>query len=249
MVAYRLDRDLMNSPRRIGYVIRGMQTTFRVKLRTTDCPFRRRSATSRQSAGRTAFGFPKVGYLGRRVEINPEKVWFSGPKARKEVTGLMVNEFTNVKRSLCEPPRRIVQSRDNGGRLGGRGLSERYKSDSSLEQVLRGRLEWIAQVRGRSFSAYRTLAKGSNQQFPDSAFPILPTYAEIAERAVWVLEFYSGVCEQGTAFPRRCGIGDCRSRPRKVTARRAMPNFTDRANRVKKFNATPFQPPMPTPPN
>ena len=78
---------------------------------------------------------------------------------------------------------------------------KQYKTSAPLEQVLRGRLEWIAQVRGRSFSAYRTLAKRFNQKFPNSALPILPTYAEIAERAVWVIEFFVGeVCEQGTAF-------------------------------------------------
>ena len=78
---------------------------------------------------------------------------------------------------------------------------KRHKTTAPLEQILRGRLEWIAQVRGRSFSAYRTLAKRFNQQFPASALPILPTYAEIAERAVWVLEFFADdVCEQGTAF-------------------------------------------------
>jgi RNA-directed DNA polymerase len=78
---------------------------------------------------------------------------------------------------------------------------KRYKINSPLEQVIRGRLEWIAQVRGRSFSAYRTLAKRFNQQFPNSALPILPTYAEMAESAVWVIEFFVGeVCEQGTAF-------------------------------------------------
>jgi S1-C subfamily serine protease len=75
------------------------------------------------------------------------------------------------------------------------------QTTAPLEQILRGRLEWIAQVRGRSFSTYRTLAKRFNQQFPNSALPILPTYAEIAERAVWVVEFFvDDACEQGTAF-------------------------------------------------
>ncbi len=77
----------------------------------------------------------------------------------------------------------------------------RFKTAASLEQVLRGRLEWIAQVRGRNFSAYRTLAKRFNEQFPDAALPILPTYAEVAERAVWVIDFFiEKECEQGTAF-------------------------------------------------
>jgi RNA-directed DNA polymerase len=77
----------------------------------------------------------------------------------------------------------------------------RYKTDAPLEQVLRGRLEWIAQVRGRSFSAYRTLAKRFNKQFPSSYLPILPTHEEIAERAVWVVEFFIGdESNQGTTF-------------------------------------------------
>ncbi len=59
----------------------------------------------------------------------------------------------------------------------------------------------IAQVRGRSFSAYRTLAKRFNKQFPSSPLPIDPTYEEIAELAVWVVEFGEGEsCAQGTAF-------------------------------------------------
>jgi hypothetical protein len=78
---------------------------------------------------------------------------------------------------------------------------KRYKTSARLEQVLRGRLEWIAQVRGRSFGAYRTLAKRFNQQFPASALTVLPTYGEIAERSVWVVDFFIGKDhEQGTAF-------------------------------------------------
>jgi S1-C subfamily serine protease len=88
-----------------------------------------------------------------------------------------------------------------GGAAAEKDYQTRYKTTASLEKILRGRLEWIAQVRGRSFSAYRTLAKRFNQQFPASAVTILPTYAEIAERAVWVIDFFNGtVCEQGTAF-------------------------------------------------
>ena len=82
------------------------------------------------------------------------------------------------------------------------GYQKKYRTNATLEQVLRGRLEWIAQVRGRSFGPYRTLAKRFNQLFPNSPLPILPTYDEIAERAVWVVEFFADEdnCAQGTAF-------------------------------------------------
>jgi RNA-directed DNA polymerase len=140
--------------------------------------------------------------LSNGFEINPEKVWFSGPKSRKEVTGLIVNEFTNVKRSFVRNLRAALYKIETMGVAPAeKDYQKRYKTAAPLEQILRGRLEWIAQVRGRSFSAYRTLAKRFNRQFPASALPILPTYAEIAERAVWVLEFFvDDVCEQGTAF-------------------------------------------------
>ncbi|MCK1574134.1 reverse transcriptase domain-containing protein [Bradyrhizobium sp. 174] len=135
-------------------------------------------------------------------EIAPEKIWFAGPKSRKEVTGLVVNEFTNLKRTFVRDLRAALHKVETmGGAAAEKDFQARYKTTASLEKILRGRLEWIAQVRGRSFSAYRTLAKRFNQQFPASAVTILPTYAEIAEHAVWVIDFFNGtVCEQGTAF-------------------------------------------------
>lgn len=135
-------------------------------------------------------------------EINPDKVWFSGRRTRREVTGLVVNEFTNVRRTFVRNVRAgLYKVEKMGVATAEKEYQARYKTDSSLNQVLRGRLEWIAQVCGRSFNAYRTLAKRYNNQFPEQALPILPTNDEIAERAVWVIEFFVGAdCEQGTAF-------------------------------------------------
>jgi RNA-directed DNA polymerase len=134
--------------------------------------------------------------------INPDKIWFSGPNSRKEVTGLIVNDFTNVKRKFV---RNIRSSLHIVHKLGYTTAQEKYKEKyggtSQLESVIRGRIEWIGQVRGRSFTAYRTLAVQFNLQFPASPIPISPTNEEIAERAVWVIEFgHENECAQGTAF-------------------------------------------------
>ena len=103
-------------------------------------------------------------------EIAPEKIWFAGPKSRKEVTGLVVNEFTNLKRTFVRDLRAALYKVEAmGGAAAEKDYQTRYKTTASLEKILRGRLEWIAQVRGRSFSAYRTIAKRFNQQFPASA--------------------------------------------------------------------------------
>jgi RNA-directed DNA polymerase len=203
LVAYRLDRDLMNFTKvnRLRYTRYADDISLSsyaqpIALFEGGVPLPGRVPVAQLSASLRSV------ILSNGFEINPEKVWFSGPRARKEVTGLIVNEFTNVKRSFVRNLRAALYKVETMGvATAEKDYQERYKTDSPLEQILRGRLEWIAQVRGRSFSAYRTLAKRFNQQFPASVLPILPTYAEIAERAVWVLEFFiDKVSEQGTAF-------------------------------------------------
>ena len=203
MVAYRLDRDLMNFTK--AHRLRYTRYADDISLSSYAQP------TALFEAGLPLPGRVPVEQLSASLrsaivsngfEINPEKVWFSGPRARKEVTGLIVNEFTNVKRSFVRNLRASLFKVETMGVASAEvEYQKRYNSNSPLEQVLRGRLEWIAQVRGRSFSAYRTLAKRFNQQFPTSPLTILPTNVEIAERAVWVLDFYiDKVCHQGTAF-------------------------------------------------
>lgn len=139
---------------------------------------------------------------GNGFEINPEKVWFSGPKARKEVTGLIVNEFTNIRRTFVRDVRAaLFQVETMGADVAEAKYHARYSNSGNLECVLRGKLEWIAQVRGRSFSAYRSLAKRFNKQFPSALLAMEPTYEEIIERAVWIIEFAEGsIFTQGTAF-------------------------------------------------
>jgi hypothetical protein len=239
MVAYRLDRDLMNFAKahRLRYTryaddislssyAQPMALFEGGLLRPGRVPVEQLSASLRSAI------------LSNGFEIN---VWFSGPKSRKEVTGLIVNEFTNVKRSFVRSLRAALYKVETMGVAPAeKDYQKRYKTAAPLEQVLRGRLEWIAQVRGRSFSAYRTLAKRFNQQFPAPALPVLPTYAEIAERAVWVLEFFLGdVCEQGAAFFLE-GVG-------LVTADHVLEKLPPGENAVlyrpsepsKKFKATP----------
>lgn len=203
MVAYRLDRDLMEFAK--AHRLRYTRYADDISLSSYaqpialfkggvplpgKVPVEQLSASLRSAIHSNGF------------EINPEKVWFSGPKARKEVTGLIVNEFTNVKRSFVRNLRAALYKVETKGLASAeKEYQERYNTTAPLEQILRGRLEWIAQVRGRSFSAYRTLARRFNESFPTSPVQILPTHDEIAERAIWVIEFFHDEeCQQGTAF-------------------------------------------------
>lgn len=134
--------------------------------------------------------------------INPGKVRFSDRKARKEVTGLVVNEFANVRRNFVRNLRAgLYRTERLGPEAAQLEHAAKFGEDASLEQALRGQLEWIAQVRGKSFGAYRTLGGRFNALYPARPVPIDPTYEEVARRAVFVLEY--GEAEQvsqGTAF-------------------------------------------------
>jgi RNA-directed DNA polymerase len=203
MIAYRMDRALMSFAKahRLRYTRYADDISFssytqpvalfdavfplsgRVRIDQLSDPLRRIFASN---------GF----------DIAPEKVWFSGPKFRKEVTGLVVNEFTNVRRTFVRNLRAALYKAEKLGIAAAEAdYRKRYKTTAALHDILRGRLEWLAQVRTRSFGPYRTLAKRFNILFPAKAIPILPTYDEIAERAVWVVEFFAETeCAQGTAF-------------------------------------------------
>ena len=203
LVAYRLDRDLMKFAKE--YRFRYTRYADDISLSSFAPPValfeQGVPPPGKMTVDQLSASLRSV-FTSNGFEIASDKVWFAGPSSRKEVTGLVVNEFTNVKRTFVRDLRAALHKVETLGVVAAeKDYQTRYKTKATLEAVLRGRLEWVAQVRGRSFSAYRTLAKRFNQQFPASAVAILPTYAEIAERAVWVIEFFSGsVCEQGTAF-------------------------------------------------
>ncbi|MCK9917855.1 reverse transcriptase family protein, partial [Microbacteriaceae bacterium K1510] len=101
MVAYRLDRDLMKLAKdyRLRYTryaddISLSSYTQPTALFDGDVPLAGKVPVEKLSASLRSI------IRSNGFEINSEKVWFSGPKSRKEVTGLVVNEFTNVKRSF-----------------------------------------------------------------------------------------------------------------------------------------------------
>ncbi|MHC2294031.1 RNA-directed DNA polymerase [Bradyrhizobium barranii subsp. barranii] len=204
LVAYRLDRDLMRFAKtyRLRYTRYADDISFSsytppLALFNAGLPTPGRVKPDQLSAVLSA-AFSTNGF-----EIASDKVWFADSKSRKEVTGLVVNEFTNVRRTFVRNLRAAIYKTEKLGLATAQAAyQKKYGTTATLEQVLRGRLEWIAQVRGRSFGPYRTLGKRFNQLFPNSPIQILPTYDEIAQQAVWVVEFWVDEEKnaQGTAF-------------------------------------------------
>ncbi|MFT4077486.1 MAG: reverse transcriptase domain-containing protein [Asticcacaulis sp.] len=137
--------------------------------------------------------------------INSDKTRYFGKKRRKEVTGLVVNEFTNVRRTFVRDLRAALFKVQTLGLAAAQAdYDAKYGPGTDLQRMLRGRLEWLGQVRSRSFSAYRTLAFRYNDLFPLNQIPIDPTFDEILKEAVLVVQWDEGDTgdqdAQGTAF-------------------------------------------------
>ena len=203
MICFRLDKDLMKfaAAHRLKYTRYADDISFSsyvkpLALFDGDLPSAGKLTPERLSTALSAL----IGANG--FTVNADKIWFSDRKARKEVTGLIVNEFTNVKRSFVRDLRASLYKVETIGKeQAANDFHQRYGGDAALANVIRGRLEWISQVRGRSFGAYRTLAKRYNILYPESQIHIEPTYDEILEKAVWILECDNGQdCSQATAF-------------------------------------------------
>jgi len=202
MVSFRLDKDLtqFSKANRIRYTRYADDITFSSYVR----PVALFSEPLQEAGALSVEGLSKELRLiisSNNFTINPVKTRYADRKSRKEVTGLIVNEFTNVRRTFIRDLRASLYKIDKLGLSAAQtSYNEKYGSDALLKDVLRGRLEWLAQVRSRSFYTYRTLAQRYNKHFPDNPAPIDPTNEEVAKSAIFVIEHFDGDGAQGTAF-------------------------------------------------
>ncbi|GAA0623313.1 hypothetical protein GCM10009422_19200 [Brevundimonas kwangchunensis] len=203
MVTFRLDKDLtaFAKTHRLRYTRYADDITFSSYVRPTVLfvdaePFPGRIDISDIAPALSGL------ITGNNFSLNPDKARYCAQKTRKQVTGLVVNEFTNVRRDFVRNVRSSLYRMETLG-LNAAELEyqAKYGSKSQISSVVRGRLEWIAQVRGRSFDPYRVLAARFNLLYPDSPLRIDPTNEEILDRAIFVVEYGKGKkMSQGSAF-------------------------------------------------
>lgn len=139
--------------------------------------------------------------------INDEKTWFASEKTRHEVTGLVVNEFVNVPRKYIRNIRASLHKVETMGLIDAQAdFDRKYNTTKKLKNVIRGRIEYLAQVRGKNFNPYRKLGTKYNELFtPKKLLPISPSLEVQRSKAVWVIEYIVDdpnggvICSQGTA--------------------------------------------------
>lgn len=131
--------------------------------------------------------------------VHPNKTRLQGYSVRQEVTGVIVNVKRNVPRSFIKQVRCILHACEKFGiddaakehfskwRLDD-GRSSGYKI-KNLEWVLRGKIEFIRHVKGKSDPVFQSLAHRFNNLPVSRKFTIVPTAStDVLKEAVWVIE-------------------------------------------------------------
>lgn len=155
-------------------------------------------------------------------EVNTKKITLRSSIYRQEVTGLTVNEFTNLRRNYIKQLRAIIHSCEKFGVYGAakvyveKGLCKNHdiyelvkKPDAEDEivawfkHVLMGKVRYIKQVKGEKSLTYLSFAKKVNELFEEAIFDLtdLNTFENAIKNSVLILEHEEGESfVQGSAF-------------------------------------------------
>lgn len=95
---------------------------------------------------------------GNGFEINLKKVWLRGQDERQEVTGLIVNQFPNVRKRFLNQIRAMLHAWEKYGIENANAeFAEKYdykhrppfKETPYFKYVLKGKIEYVGMVRGK----------------------------------------------------------------------------------------------------
>ncbi|MBP9868201.1 MAG: trypsin-like peptidase domain-containing protein [Alphaproteobacteria bacterium] len=144
-------------------------------------------------------------FLANGFIINPDKVHYADRNSRRMVTGLKVNEFVNLDRRYIRNIRAILHSIKVSDV---KAVETKYKQDYGgkvdLGKYLRGKITWLGFIRGQSDPIFRAIAIRFNEEFPDLKIETTPTFIEIRDRAVWVIEYCVDTLAGLKAFQGSC---------------------------------------------
>ena len=144
-------------------------------------------------------------------QINHKKTRLQTQQMRQEVTGLVVNASSNVKRNFVRQIRAMLYDwKENGlsaatekhfAQRPNRGRLSEYEV-RNFEWVVRGKIEFIRQVKGATDSVFQKLAAKYNELAVNGGkifIPIVET-EQILNGSVWYLEHESDDGGCGTCF-------------------------------------------------
>ena len=146
--------------------------------------------------------------LNNGFTINLKKVRLQRSNHRQAVTGLTVNEYPNVNRKLireiratlhnCKTKGLPIAESDYNSKYLGKKHVKPGRALPSLRYALKGKIEFLGMVRGKTDFLYIRFLKRLKDIAPDLVKTIpAADNRELIERALWIVESET---QQGTAF-------------------------------------------------
>jgi S1-C subfamily serine protease len=129
--------------------------------------------------------------------LNPDKAHYADRNSRRIVTGVKINAGLNVDRRYVRNIRAILHSVEELGVEDAQAIYESKGGKGRISAHLRGKISYIAHLKGAPDRVVRALALRYNQSFSDAPIKVSATREEIIDRAVWVVEHSK---RQGTCF-------------------------------------------------
>lgn len=129
--------------------------------------------------------------------VNPDKAHYADRNSRRMVTGVKINAGLNVDRRYVRNIRAVLHSIEKLGLADAQAKYASKGGNGSLAAHLRGKISYIAFLKGAPDPVVRSLAQRYNRSFAATPIKISPTHEEIMDRATWVVEHSK---RQGTAF-------------------------------------------------
>jgi S1-C subfamily serine protease len=129
--------------------------------------------------------------------VHPDKAHYADRNSRRIVTGVKINAGLNVDRRYVRRVRAMLHSVE---KLGLTNAEAKYSSNGgqgSLAAHLRGKIAYVAHLKGQTDPVVRSLAQRYNKSFHAKPIKLTPTDAERRDRSVWVVEHPE---QTGTAF-------------------------------------------------
>lgn len=140
----------------------------------------------------------RTAIIGNGFAINPDKAHYADRNSRRIVTGVKINAGLNVDRRYIRRIRAILHSIET---IGLASAQTRYAAGGGkgpLVAHLRGKIGYIAHLKGQTDPVVRAVAQRYNRSFPLAPIKLMPTPEERRDRAVWVIDVPDQ--HNGTAF-------------------------------------------------
>jgi S1-C subfamily serine protease len=139
----------------------------------------------------------RAAFLTNGFVVHPEKAHYADKNSRRIVTGVKINAGLNVDRRYVRRLRAMLNSIETGGLADAQGRHGAGGGKGSLAAHLRGKIAYVAHLKGQTDPVVRSLAQRYNKSFSSSPIKLTPTADERRDRSVWVVEHPE---HYGTAF-------------------------------------------------